>query len=104
MSEACDGCGEYGLPMDDDGVFCHTCKYIDEYLELKEKVRKLREALEFYADTENYDSADISRATGNKVYDILLFDFTRNLKVKKDYAGKRAREALEATKESENGK
>lgn len=50
------------------------------------------EALEFYGDKENYGSDDTSRRTGNKCFDIVLFDFERG--DKKDYAGSRARYTL----------
>jgi hypothetical protein len=67
------------------------CAYCEiEYL--KSQLAVAVEALEFYGDKENYNSEDYSRTTGNKVYDIVLFDFERGLK--KDYAGRRAREAL----------
>lgn len=57
-------------------------------------LQKAVEMATFYADKENYESRDKSLTTGNKVYDIILFDFDRNLEKKKDYAGKKAREFL----------
>jgi hypothetical protein len=66
----------------------------EENEKLKKSREVLRDALEFYGDKENYESRDKSRTTGNKVYDIVLFDFDRNFENKKDYAGKKAREAL----------
>lgn len=67
-----------------------------EHANLKEAAAELVEALKFYAAKENYESRDINRHTKNKVYDILLFDFTRDYIPKKDYAGARAREAIES--------
>ncbi len=63
-------------------------------LKLNALLREMAEALEFYADLETYGSDDASRSTGNKCFDVVCFDFSRNLKRGKDYAGKRAREAL----------
>lgn len=59
---------------------------------LRRENKKLRTALEFYANKDNYGSDDTSRATGNKCFDIVLFDFERG--EKEDYAGRRARIAL----------
>ena len=68
----------------------------DEITKLKKSRDVLRKALAFYGDKENYESIDKSLTTGNKVYDIVLFDFDRNFENKKDYAGKKAREAIKA--------
>lgn len=62
--------------------------------QLLEVVNELRDALKFYANKENYESKDTNRITNNKVYDIVLFDFTRNLEPKKDFAGSKARQSL----------
>ncbi len=56
--------------------------------------RRLMAATEFYADVDNWESRDRSRTTGNKCFDIMLFDFDRELNPKQDYAGKTARAAL----------
>jgi hypothetical protein len=63
-------------------------------LKLWEIVEMQRDALDFYANTENWASHDTNRVTNNKVFDICLFDFDRNFQVRKDYAGKKARETL----------
>lgn len=62
---------------------------------LKSRIEKLEGALKFYADTENWGSDDHSMTTGNRTYDVCLFDFSRDLSKQKDFAGKRARAALE---------
>lgn len=83
----------------------------DEITKLKEENEKLkksrevlRSACEFYGAKKSYESVDKSLTTGNKVYDIILFDFDRNFEKKKDYAGKKAREALKADSEIMEGK
>ena len=63
------------------------------------EIDELVRALEFYADTNNWDyekTGDLgkSRATGNTCYDIMLFDFDRSHTNRSDYAGKTARQAL----------
>ena len=62
--------------------------------QLQREKAELIEVVKFYADHRNYSSMDTNRITGNKVYDIILFDFDRDFKKKKDYAGKKARELL----------
>lgn len=56
--------------------------------------QKYKEALEFYANKDNYGTDDKSRTTGNITYDICLFDFDRNMGPGQDFAGRRARVAL----------
>ena len=68
-----------------------------ENQELKRKLDLAIEALEFYGDSSNYESHDISRADGLPCYDILCFDFDRNVRGK-HLAGKRARKALKEIK------
>lgn len=63
-----------------------------ELSDLRAFAEKAKEVIGFYGGKENYECEDISRTTGNKVFDILTFDFDRNLEPKKDYAGRRARE------------
>lgn len=58
------------------------------------KLDKAIKALEFYASISTYGSDDISRSTGNRCYDIVLFDLTRDFKTGEDYAGSRARQTL----------
>jgi len=75
------------------------CKEIAErdgkdYSDVVRKLKIAVEALKFYANKENYESNDINRNTNNKVYDIVLFDFDRNLEPKKDFAGSKARQAI----------
>lgn len=67
-------------------------------------VKQMREALEFYADKEHYESLDTSRRSGNKVFDILLWDFDRDFEPGKDFAGQRARRALAALEQATKGK
>lgn len=69
---------------------------LNEQLEEKQKIiDEQLEIIKFYADTENYATLDTNRFTGNEVYDVLLFDFTRDLQKGHDYAGKKAREYLQ---------
>lgn len=70
-----------------------------ELEEFRRQNEILLEAVKFYANKENYNSEDICRPTGNKVYDVCLFDFDRDFEPGKDFAGKRAREALKEFRE-----
>lgn len=60
-----------------------------------EVVKELVEALEFYADKDRYVSDDINLLSGNEIFDIVCFDLDRNLENGKDFAGAKARAALE---------
>ncbi len=66
--------------------------------ELTQRLAEARGVIEFYASKENWESDDASRSTGNKTFDVCLFDFDRNLEPKKDYAGAKARAYLEKAK------
>lgn len=65
------------------------------YLALLEKNAVLEDAVKFYADKETYGSNDASRTDGGECFDVVCFDFDRNLEPGKHFAGKLAREALE---------
>jgi hypothetical protein len=45
--------------------------------EIVDELIAARETIAFYGDIETYGSDDKSRATGNKTFDIVLFDFDR---------------------------
>lgn len=80
------------------GQFCGWAKLalaLDEAItDRDEEIKRLRDALEFYANPDTYGSDDKSRTTGNECFDIVCFDFTRDFKPRLDYAGARARAAL----------
>lgn len=82
---------------EENGIVNYRQGYQDANIDkskLQNQLADAVEALRFYADKETYDCKYKSQATGNKVFDIVCFDFDRNLDPKMDYAGKRARECL----------
>lgn len=86
---------------------CDDCQFQALQSKVKALETKLNDAeqtLEFYANLKSYESQDNSRSTGDQVYDIILYDFSRNLSDRKDYAGKRARECLARIKGASDGK
>jgi hypothetical protein len=65
-----------------------------ELADLKAQLAEAVKVIEFYASKESWESDDKSRSTGNKTFDVCLFDFDRSLEPKKDYAGAKARAFL----------
>ncbi len=81
---------EPGVWLENKGAAAKFIHVID-----KRAFDRVVEALKFYADEERWgDSKDIARPTGNKCFDICLFDFDRSFKKGIDVAGAKARQAL----------
>lgn len=87
----------YGFATKDDRYFVANANPIT-VLDLVGEVRRLREALQFYADESNYGSDDKSRTDGFDCFDVVLHDFSSSdTDKRRRFAGRRARAALAGT-------